>query len=818
MSVRDMTKLPVYGKLPDISRAASERGGCILRAAPGAGKTMLVPAALSDCFKGKILLIEPRRIAAKAAAAGIAFFRQWTLGKEAGFIVRGENMTCPATRVVCATGGVVLNLLQNDPELREYDAVIFDEFHERSAEQDLIFALLGEVRSVFREDLALVIMSATLEEELGKKLPELPEIEVGGREFPVEISSREIAREFYQLPLETARAVKAVYGASAGDILVFLPGKNEIERCFSLLENSFPDAEIMKLHGSLPLHEQSRVMQHLENGKRKIVLSTNIAESSLTIDGITTVIDSGWERRMRFVPGMGMPVLEPCRISLASAKQRAGRAGRTAPGKAVRLWSRQEELSFPEQLPPEILECDLCRIVLEIARWGGTPEGIQWLTPPPESGVAVAVKTLRSLGLLDRDGTLTPEGRRAVQLPLHPRLGAMLLFAEKHGMLPLACEVAVLIEESSRMKSGESCDISELLKTFRRIPGKFPQASRSLKQLKGFFHISGGAGSDDDCGVLIARAYPEYIGRARSLHSTSYQLSGGRTASIREDDELRKEEFLAIADLGIVAGKEASIRLAAPVSETEIKEYFSGEMAECRELDFDENTGKVYGEISLKLGSLVMERRPFVPERGELASAVLNGAIRRKLVLFPEKSPARRFLERVRFAFRNDDTAFPDWSDEALKELLPEMALPFLEGVKDFNSLQNVNFLEMFKSALDYSQLELLNRSYPDKYRTPAGTEITIDYSGEQPTLAVLIPQMFGEKLHPCVGKKKLPLRLELLSPARRPVQITCDLPNFWRGSWSLVRAEMRSRYPKHEWPEHPEDFSPMRSSVKKRS
>lgn len=818
--LKEFSNLPVFSYLPEICSTVQKNKNCIISAAPGAGKTMLVPVALDDHFPGKVLLVEPRRIAAKGAASGIASMQGHQLGREVGFKVRGETMLNAGTSIVAVTCGMMLNMLQHDPELNGFEVVIFDEFHELGAEQELIFALLDEVRQVFREDLKVVIMSATLDDDILQKLSNFPMIKVPGREFPVEVSNREISNDLYALPAECAKAVLQVFNRTKeGDILLFLPGKNEIDRCAALLENSAIDAVIMKLHGALPLNEQSRVLRPLLPPQRKIVLATNIAESSLTIEGVTHVIDSGYERKMRFAPGMGMPILEACRINLASVAQRTGRAGRTAPGTALRLWSKQEELGFPARQTPEIVSCDLSRTVLEVARWGTECRNLNWLNPPPESGVAAAVQTLTALGLLNADGTLTAAGTTAAELPIHPRLGAMLDFASRHDALPLACEIAAIIEEgiALKLRNRQNCDIRDLLSICRREMNRFPGYRQSLNKLQQMFNCRSTSPDSGMAGILIARAYPEYIGRARSLHSNRYILSGGRTAAIDENDELRKEEFLAIAGVSMLSGRDAAVTLAAPLTLEEIERYFKPRFTFDEELTFDENSGRVSGIKLCKLGSMVISSTPFAPDAALIGSAVLSSALRRNIEFIASDSAASRFLERVRFARRSGDDSMPDWETENFKRLLPELAAPYLNQVKNFNSLKQLNWLDILKNALGYSTVAALNSTCPDKYLTPADTEISIDYSGEQPTLQVPLQQLYGETIHPCVGKNRLPLRLELLSPARRPVQITSDLPGFWRGSWSSVRVEMRSSYPKHDWPEHPETVPARRSSVKKR-
>ena len=816
--LKDFANLPVCGFLPEICSTVQNHRNCIVSAAPGAGKTMLVPVALKKHFPGKVLLVEPRRIAAKGAASGIAAMQNFTLGHEVGFKVRGESMFKNDTGIIAVTCGMMLNILQNDPELNGFEVIIFDEFHELGAEQELLFALLNEVREALRDDLKVVIMSATLDDDILHKLSDFPLIKVPGREYPVEISYRETSGGFYELPAECAKAALQVYNhTETGDILLFLPGKNEIDRCAAMLENTLPDAAVMKLHGALPLSEQSRVLNPLASNQRKIVLATNIAESSLTIEGVTHVIDSGYERKMHFAPGMGMPVLEACRINLASAAQRAGRSGRSAPGTALRLWSRQEEMGFPTRQTPEIINCDLCRTVLEVAVWGTECSKLKWLNPPPESGVSATVQTLTSLGLLNTDGALTPAGIKAAELPVHPRLGAMLDFASRHDALPLACEISALIEEGVALKirDRQNCDIRDLLTTCRKESHRFPGFRQSLTRLQQLFHCKAPADNCNMAGILIAHAYPEYIGRARTTHSNRYLLAGGRAAAIDENDQLRKEEFLAIAGVTVNSGKDAAVTLAAPLTIEEISTYFKAYFTEADELTFDETSGRVSGVKLCKLGSMVISSTPFTPDAALAGGAVLSSALRRKIEFLPPN--AVRFLDRVRFARRNGDETMPDWEEENFKKLLPEIAKPYLTQVKNFNTLKQLNWLEILKSSLDYSTLSTLNSTCPDKYHTPADTEIAIDYSGEQPTLQVPLQQLYGETIHPCVGKNRLPLRLELLSPARRPVQITCDLPGFWRGSWSLVRTEMRSRYPKHDWPEHPETVPARRSSVKKR-
>ena len=811
--------LPVYHRLPEISEKI-KTGGVILRAAPGAGKTMLVPPLFAEAVSGKVLLIEPRRVAAKAAAAGIAEIHSWTVGREVGFIVRGESCCSAASKIIAVTPGVALSQIQQDPGLTGIDALIFDEFHERGVENDLMLAFAADIRNALRPELKIGIVSATMESGEIERFLQLPAVDVPGREFPVEYHYRGSSGDLKDLPSETASAVMESCRKFPGDILVFLPGKREIDQCYDiLLPHLEDDVLIFKLHGSLPLEEQTVVLQSAPQGKRKIILSTNIAESSLTIDGVQVVVDSGWERRMTFMPGAGMPFLIPERISLASARQRAGRAGRTAAGNAVRLWDKAQERNFPEFHRAEITECDLSFPALQLSAWGCRVDRMQWLTPPPEAGWSAAEKLLRELKFIDSSSRLTELGRKAVNLPVHPRMAAMLLHSKRAGQTVAAVELALMLQERWSGQADESADISERLLKFRKTALRNPSLRREKEKLLLALGCRENK-ADDDFDILaelIACAYPEWVGRARKHHGTVYQLSGGRAAVLKEGDYLRSSEFLTIAELSGFTGSNAVIRQALPIEKCVVEKLFADVISDSVETFFDPATSSGGAKKVRKFGGMILQETPAVPDAELLGRAVIAEAVRRKLNLPPPSAKgALRLLERIRYACEEPDLDLPDWREEQFYAQLPELVLPFVPQLRSFAQLENAPWREILRAAVNPEDMRKLDKLYPDFYISPAGMEFKIDYSENPPAVSLQVQQLYGEKVHPSVGSRRLPLKLILLSPAQKPVQITSDLPGFWQGTWKLVRAEMKSRYPKHEWPEFPADAEPMRRSVKK--
>ncbi len=798
--------LPVCAILPEFRRMISSYNQLILSAAPGAGKTTVIPPETAKLIHGKIRLVEPRRIAAKAAAGRIAELDDSEIGSFSGYAVRGESKRGKNTKILAVTPGILLREFQSNPELEEVDVIIFDEFHERSWECDLLLALALDIQESLRPDLKIIIMSATLAtEQLKKFLPGAAVLESSGREYPVEVVYRpgNCSTDSSQIISDSLRAVSALYREKEGDILVFLPGAGEIDACAQALIKSLPGADIRCLHGAVEFKEQSRLLSPSSDGKRRIFLATNIAESSITIDGITSVVDCGWEKRMTYAPASGMSFLEMQRISQASAVQRAGRAGRTAPGTAIRLYSQVEFNNLIRQRPPELTVCDLAPFVLHLADWGASVSQLKWLDTPPESGLLTAGNLLRKIGALTEDNRLTEHGKKLNLLPLHPRLGSMLLKAKELHLQNTAIAIAAILE--NRIFKRDTTDLRELLYDIRKSPSNMQKTV--ILQLKSLLGNTHDEVDPESAGRLLSFAYPEWIAQKRGGNTSSYRLAGGRAGELSPDDPLRGQEFLAVAILGGNKEKDARIHLAAPVDKDELEQDFSELLSLQNSLDFDPDSGKVSAKEELHLDHLILSSKPVPPPPGTAGKAVLAAAIKRQNVLPPENfKKANQLLARVRFAYNSDPEAgFPDWSEENYSAVLEKLTDGFLDSVRSISDLLKLNWDSIFEYALSMEQMHSLNKLYPEFFVTKRGYKIRIDYSGPVPTAAVRIQELYGVTVHPVIGRNKIPLRLELLSPARRPVQITMDLPGFWQGSWSLVRRDMRGRYPKHDWPEHPE-------------
>lgn len=798
--------LPVCTILPEFRSMLNTHNQLILSAAPGAGKTTVIPPETAKLVSGNIRLIEPRRIAAKAAAGRIAELDNSEIGSFSGYAVRGESKRGKNTKILAVTPGILLREFQNNPELEDVDVIIFDEFHERSWECDLLLALALDIQESLRPDLKIIIMSATLAtEQLKKFLPGAAVLESSGREYPVEVVYRpgNCSTDCSKIVTESLRAATTLYREKDGDILVFLPGAGETDSAAQALAQTLPDADIRCLHGAVEFKEQSRLLSPSSDGKKRIFLATNIAESSITIDGITSVVDCGWEKRMTYVPASGMPFLELQRISQASACQRSGRAGRTAPGTAIRLYSQVEFNNLIPQRPPELTVCDLAPFVLHLAEWGATVSQLKWLDTPPESGLLTAGNLLRKIGAITQENRLTAHGKKLSQLPLHPRLGSMLLKAKELDLQNTAVAIAAILE--NRIFKRNTTDLRELLYDIRRNASHIQKTvMRQLTALLGQTHDEI---TPESAGRLLCFAYPEWIAQKRSGNTSSYRLAGGRAGELSPDDSLLGQEFLAVAVLGGNREKDARIHLASPVDKEELELDFSERLSLQNSLDFDPDTGKVSAKEELHLDNLVLSSKPIPPPPGTAGKAVLASAVKRQNVLPPENfKKANQLLARVRFAYNSDPEAgFPDWRKENYSAVLEKLTAGFLDSVRSISDLLKLNWDSIFEYALSMEQMHSLNKLYPEFFVTKRGYKIRIDYSGPVPTAAVRIQELYGVTVHPVIGRNKIPLRLELLSPARRPVQITMDLPGFWQGSWSLVRRDMRGRYPKHDWPEHPE-------------
>lgn len=807
--MKEFPQLPVYHHLNEISKAFSSRRTAVIAAEPGAGKTMLIPVLARETVSGgSVILVEPRRIAARAAAYGIAAMHGFTAGKETGFAVRGEKCDCQKDGILAVTPGVLLQMLQNDPLLEGISAIIFDEFHERSLESDLAFALTLESRQALREDLLLTVMSATMDSGKVSSLLNEPVIQVPGRGFPVDIRYRESSSDLRELPRQTARAVLENLEAADGNILVFLPGLEEIRQTGAILQAAAGEVfTIHQLHGAMELAEQRRAIALEKDGKRKIILATNVAESSLTIDRTTCVIDSGWEKRAIWHAGAKMSFLETRRITKASADQRAGRAGRTAPGVAIRCYDRFTFEQFSDHVTPEILNAELSSLLLAVSSWGSSVESLCWVDPPPHSAVAAAGKVLQKLGLLSKEYQLTAAGKKAAKLPVSPRIAAMMIFSPP-SLRKNAAEFAAILEEKDDFMKFDTVDLRERVARMRENPRKFHLQQTILTRLLKEFPPAPPQ-KEDDPGLPIAIAFPEWIGRNRSANGTTFQLAGGGGAKLKDEDFLRKEEFLAIARLdGSGSGANSSIRLALPIEKSTLTGNFSRQISEQEVTLFDPETEKLAAFAETRLDELLLGRRPIPLDPEGAVKALLKECSRRSITLPPpENKRACALFDRLRFARSNGMEELPELNDP--HEFFCRIASFFPSGISTLNDIRKLDYFNILHSAIDYRIFMELDRLYPEFFTAPSERRFLIDYSGETPTLSLMVKELYGVNIHPAVGKNHFPLRLELLSPARRPVQITSDLPGFWQGSWSLVRAEMKSRYPKHNWPESPGISSP---------
>lgn len=796
-----MADLPVLDVLPDLVAALDAGANAVLVAPPGAGKTTAVAPALLDrpwVAGRRILLLSPRRLAARAAAERMASLRGEAAGKTIGYRTRLDSRVSAATRVEVLTEGVFTNLIQRDPELDGVAAVLFDEVHERSLEGDFGLALALDAQGALRPDLRLVAMSATLDGAKYAGLLGGPVIEAQGRMFPVD------HRYLGRTPNERiedamARAIGQALREETGSLLAFLPGAAEIERTAERLRPP-EGVEVHKLYGALEGSEQRAAIEPAPPGRRKVVLATSIAETSLTIDGVRVVIDSGLARRPRYERSTGLTRLVTERASQAAVAQRAGRAGRTAPGVAWRLWEAGETRGLPPFDPPEILESDLTGLVLDLAIWGvADPGQLKWLDPPPAAAVAEARDRLRLLGAIDADGRPTEHGRRIAGLPLTPRLAHMLVAGAERGMARIAAKVAVLVTE--RGLGGREADAETRLRNWDRARDRRSDAARGLAERWAKLVGGGGDGGGPDAvGTALALAYPDRVARRRG---EAWLMRNGRAVRLEAADPLAKHEWLAVAEAS-GAAEAARVLLAAPIEPTTVEALF-GDAIETREtVSFDAATGVVTAEAARRLGAITLARRPI--ERADpaaLAAAMLDGVRRAGLGVLPWGEGAAALRARVAF-LREQGEELPDLSDAALLARAEEWLAPLLSGRRRLEALDPGVLGQAVEGLLDWPARQALDRLAPVRLATPAGTSHAIDYGAPGgPAVELRVQELFGLAEHPTVGRG-VPLTLVLLSPAYRPIQTTKDLPGFWRGSWRAVQSEMKGRYPKHPWPDDP--------------
>lgn len=803
--------LPVEEVLPELIAALEARREAVLVAPPGAGKTTRVAPALlnTEWSKGrKIILLSPRRLAARAAASRMAFERGEPVGATVGYRVRLDSKISRATRIEVVTEGVFTRMILDDPELRGVAAVVFDEFHERSLDGDLGLALARDAQSALRSDLRLVVMSATLDAaRVSTLLDDAPVIVSEGRMFPVRhIYRPREARA--RLEEEVAGATRAALAAEAGSALVFLPGAGEIRRTAHLLRESLrdPNVDVFELYGAMNPAEQDAAISPSKPGRRKVVLATSIAETSLTIEGVRIVIDSGLARRPKYEPALGLSRLETVRASQAAITQRAGRAGRLEPGVAWRLWSEGETRALPAFDRPEIMDADLSGLALDLAAWGvSDPSTLSWLDPPPLPAWKEAIALLKRIGALDEDSRLTLHGENVAKLPLPARLAHMVIVARRTEEATLAARIAMLLTEPGL--GGIGNDLPGRLMTFEGEGGQRAMGARALAT-----RIARMCGAEfervdvENAGRILAIAYPDRVGKARS---GGFSLVNGRVALVDAASRLAKAEYAVIADMAGTAGR-AQVILGAPIELADIEEMF-GEQIETRaSATVDPATGGLRARRVRRLGKLVLSEAPLERFSGaELKQALLDVVSDQGLVHLDWNEVANQTRARVRFMRTLEPDAWPDWSDEALQEDAETWLGPALDRA---STLKGVDVSQALLNTLDYEQRRRLDVEAPAKFETPAGSSLSIDYESDGgPALDVRLQEMFGEAKHPMIAGGRVLLSLRLLSPAHRPVQTTKDLPGFWRGSYAAVRSEMRGRYPKHPWPDDPLSAPPTR-------
>jgi ATP-dependent helicase HrpB len=795
-----MSRLPIHDVLEPLTAALEERNTAVLAAPPGAGKTTVVPLALLDApwrADGRILLLEPRRLAARAAAERMASTLGEAPGGRVGYRTRLQSRIGPGTRIEVITEGVFTRMILDDPSLEGVAAVLFDEFHERSLDADLGLALARETQTALRDDLRLLVMSATLDiEAVARLLDRPPVIAAEGRMFPVE--TRYLGRDpAERLEVAVVRAIQMALGEETGSLLVFLPGQGEIHRVARLLAERLrdPAVDVAPLYGALDKAEQDRALEPAPPGRRKVVLATSVAETSLTIEGVRVVIDSGLSRVPRFEPASGLTRLATVRVSRSSAEQRRGRAGRTEPGVCYRLWDEEQTRGLIGHQPPEIVESDLTGLALDLARWGAaSAEGLALLDPPPRGAFAEARAVLTRLGALDGEGRLTAHGRKLAQMPLGPRLGHLVLAAAEAGDALTGARIAALLSEPGL--GGTATDLAERLTALER--DRSPRARDALKLADRWARLAGGgSGGAADPGALIAAAFPERVARARGRPG-EVLLASGRGAFLDPTDLLARSPWLAVAEL---SGGDAGdrIRLAAPLDPAVLKDR-----AEVEDRLVRTPGGRLELRRQRRVGALVLEETVVGPPGRAQVAAALRGEVERdglKGLRWGERAGGLR--ARLAFLAGLED-GWPDVSDAGLLEAREVWLWPLLESVQAVEAISDAALEQGLRALVPWDRVRDLDRLAPPRLETPLGSA-AIDYAAEGgPRVDIRVQELFGVTTHPTVGGGRTPLTLALLSPARRPIQLTKDLPGFWRGSWKEVRAEMRGRYPRHPWPENP--------------
>jgi len=805
-------RLPIEEALPALLEALSAGSNAVVTAPPGAGKTTMVPLALREApwaAEGRIVMLEPRRIAARGAARRMASLLGERAGETVGYRTKGDTKIGPRTRVEVVTEGVLTRMLQADPTLEGVAAVVFDEFHERSVHADLGLALALQAQSLFREDLRLVVMSATIEADaVSRLLGGCPIVRSEGRMYPVE-TTYEVRRTELSVERRAAATVKeALQRHPEGDALVFLPGGREIRRVAAELEKLGmpPGVRVAPLYGALPPEEQDAAIAPARPGERKVVLATSIAETSLTVEGVRIVVDSGLSRVPRYSPRTGLTALETVAVTVASADQRRGRAGRLAPGVCYRLWTEEEHRRLEPFGEPEILASDAAPLALELAVWGvRDPLELAWIDPPPEGAYKTALDLLQRLGALDARGVVTPEGRRMAELGMHPRLAHMTLRAMADGRGDLACELATLLEERDAPPAG-GADMRLRVEALRR--GATPQTAKQREEAARRMRDAGIArtGRPTEAGAageLLALAFPDRVALRRA--NGKYVLAAGRGAEFAGDEPLSRETYLAIAELD-GAGVDSRIRSAAPLTLEALRRVCADRIRTEEDVYWDAASASVRARRRTTLDALLLEETPVAqPDPERVREALLRGVASAGLQLLPWTKAADQFRKRLLFLRRHAGEEWPDVSDERLLETLPDWLGPYVFGMKSKGDLERVRLIEALEAALSWEQRRRMDEWAPTHLTVPSGSRLAVDYGDpDAPALSAKLQELFGWAETPRIAGGRVPVTIHLLSPAQRPVQITRDLANFWRETYFEIKKDLKGRYPKHYWPDDP--------------
>ncbi|EGQ8945243.1 ATP-dependent helicase HrpB [Vibrio parahaemolyticus] len=806
-----MSQLPIEAVMPQLLTAVKHQHQVILKAAPGAGKSTYFPLQLiqNQVVTGKVIMLEPRRLAARNIARYLAGQLGEQVGQRVGYRVRGETKISASTQLEIVTEGVMTRMIQNDPELDGVDLLIFDEFHERSIHADTALALSLEVQEALRDDLKLVVMSATLDQEaLQSLLPEACYIESEGRSFAVETRYAPLTANDH-LPTVMAKNIESLMNKESGSLLAFLPGVAAIKQVQERLSHLPDDVEVCPLYGQLSFTEQQKAISPAEKGKRKVVLATNIAETSLTIEGIRLVVDSGLERVARFDLKNGLTRLEQTRIAQSSAIQRAGRAGRIEEGICVRLYSESQLKQQPQVPQPEILHSDLASLVMELAFWGTTDiHELKWLDIPSAAALRQAKQLLFSLGLITEQGQLTAEGKQAHDLGVEPRAAAMLIKSQSHSdkMVNVALAAVALIEEPER-------NVTNIAHSLHRwLSGSHPKKSLLLKRAQSLAHKLDTKFSlrEVDEGALplvLSLAFPDRIAQQRANQFGRFALANGHGAECRPDDMLGGCEYLVAIDLMRSHSNSSQIHLACELDVNILQTTFDSLFSTKEVVDWDEKKGRLVAEKQRKLGQLVIERVSLPnPGKEKMTQALLTYVRRQGLSSLNWTPAAESLLERIRCAVDwLPEQAWPMFDEASLLDSLDEWLEPYMTSVASVKDLSKINLVEALNARLGWPLNQHLDEWLPEHYQLPTGTKKRIRYQhGHEPVLSVRMQEVFGESTSPTVALGRKRLVLELLSPAQRPLQVTSDLAAFWNGSYKDVQKEMKGRYPKHVWPDDP--------------